>query len=145
MRFAGTRCCRRMSFLFGIRQDRWHENEVDASLTISSSLGVDDIGEPGLREISAKAVLDLVSADKVLRLPVCDEDEAALALVDSWPSSLRRLGLNISTGPVVPFRATELITKEGNVPGEPCTPPVDEPCAGHEGDMAAGRAQVRVL
>ena len=34
--------------LFGIRQDRWHENEVDASLTISSSLGVDDIGEPGL-------------------------------------------------------------------------------------------------
>ena len=102
--------------LFGIRQDRWHENEVDASLTISSSLGVDDIGEPGLREISAKAVLDLVSADKVLRLPVCDEDEAALALVDSWPSSLRRLGLNISTGPVVPFRATELITKEGNVP-----------------------------
>ena len=61
-------------------------------------------------------MLDLVSADKVLRLPVCDEDEAALALVDSWPSSLRRLGLNISTGPVVPFRATELITKEGNVP-----------------------------
>ena len=102
--------------LSGIRQDRWHENEVDDSLTISSSLGVDDIGEPGLREISAKAVLDLVSADKVLRLPVCDEDDAALALVDSWPSSLRRLGLNISTGPVVPFRATELITKEGNVP-----------------------------
>ena len=102
--------------LSGVRQDRWHENEVDASVTISSSLGVDDFGEPGLREISAKAVLDLASADKVLRLPVCDEDEAALALVDSWPSSLRRLGLNISTGPVVPFRATELITKEGNVP-----------------------------
>ena len=54
--------------LSGVRQDRWHENEVDASVTISSSLGVDDIGEPGLREISAKAVLDLASADKVLRL-----------------------------------------------------------------------------
>ena len=102
--------------LSGIRQDRWHQNEVDASLTISSSLGVHDIDEPGLREISANAVLDLASADKVLRLPVCDEDEAALALVDSWPSSLRRLGPNISTGPVVPFRATELITKEGTVP-----------------------------
>ena len=54
--------------------------------------------------------------DKVLRLPVCDDDEEALALVDSWPSSLAEQGLNISTGPVVPFRATELIAGEGNVP-----------------------------
>ena len=61
-------------------------------------------------------MLDFVSADKVLRLPVCDEHEAAQALVDSWPSSLRGQGLNISTGPVVPFRATELMAREGDVP-----------------------------
>ena len=36
--------------------------------------------------------------------------------MDSWPSTLQSLGLNISTGPVVPFRATERIGKEGNVP-----------------------------
>ena len=40
---------------------------------------------------------------------ICDEDEAALALVDSWPSRLRGQGLSISTGPVVLFRATEPI------------------------------------
>ena len=61
--------------------------------------------------------LDLASVDKVLRLPVRDKDDDVLALVDSWPSSLRDLGLNISTGPVVPFRATEFIREEGEVPG----------------------------
>ena len=100
----------------GVRQDRWHKNGTAASLTISSSLGVDDIDESSAREVSADAVLDLDSVDKVLRLPVCDDDEEVLALVDSWPSSLRDLGLNISTGPVVPFRATELVVGEGEVP-----------------------------
>ena len=100
----------------GVRQDRWHENGATASLSISSSLGVDDIGAPDTRETPADAVLDFASAEKVLRLPVCDEDEEALALVDSWPGSLAALGLSISTGPVVPFRAKELIASQGEVP-----------------------------
>ena len=100
----------------GVRQDRWHENGATAPLSISSSLGIDDIGGPSTRETLAHAVLNLASADKVLRIPVCDEDHEALALVDSWPSSLAALGLNISTGPVVPFRATELIAMQGEVP-----------------------------
>ena len=100
----------------GVRQDRWHENEPAAHLTISSSLGVHDIDEPNVRELSASTVLDFASIDKILRLPICDDDDEAVALVDSWPSSLNDLGLNISTGPVVPFRATELIAREGKVP-----------------------------
>ena len=100
----------------GVRQDRWHGNRSAMPLAISSSFGVDDIHKPSVREVSAEKVLDLASVDKVLRLPVCDDDEEALALVDSWPSSLAEQGLNISTGPVVPFRATELIAGEGNVP-----------------------------
>ena len=100
----------------GVRQDRWHGNRGTMPLAISSSFGVDDIHKPSVREVSAEKVLDLASVDKVLRLPVCDDDEEALALVDSWPSSLAEQGLSISTGPVVPFRATELIAGEGNVP-----------------------------
>ena len=100
----------------GIRQDRWHGNGAAAPLAISSSLGIDDIDESGAREVSARAALDFASVDKVLRLPVCDKDEEALALVDSWPGNLRDLGLSISTGPVVPFRATELVAREGKVP-----------------------------
>ena len=102
--------------LSGIRQDRWYENGARAGVAISSSLGVADIDEAGSRELPARAVLDLASVDKVLRLPVCDADDDALALVDSWPTDLRGLGLDISTGPVVPFRATEFVSREGKVP-----------------------------
>ena len=100
----------------GVREDSWAGNGATAQVAISSSMGVDDIDGSGIRRVPANAVLDLASVDKVLRLPVCDEDEEALAMVDSWPSNLHDLGLNISTGPVVPFRATELVAGEGAVP-----------------------------
>lgn len=101
--------------LSGIRQDRWHAR-TGASLAISSSVGIDDIDESCRREVRTCAVLDLASADRVLRIPVGDEDDDALALVDSWPTSLADLGLNISTGPVVPFRAAKLVAREDDVP-----------------------------
>ena len=100
----------------GVREERWYQGRANTPLVISSSRGVLDIGAPSRREVRTNAVLEFTSVDKVLRLPICDEDDDALALVDSWPSNLHRLGLNISTGPVVPFRATKLIDKEGTVP-----------------------------
>ena len=100
----------------GIRQDRWHGNGAGAPIAISSSFGVSDINESSAREVSASVALDFASMDKILRLPTCDNDDDALALVDSWSGSLCGLGLNISTGPVVPFRATEFIAREGNIP-----------------------------
>ncbi len=103
--------------LCGIRQVRWYENGVHARLAISSSRGVSELEHTGNRELPVSAVLDLASMDKVLRLPICDADDEALAQVDSWPTNLHGLGLNISTGPVVPFRATELVVREAKVPG----------------------------
>ena len=100
----------------GVRKDRWQRNGSRARLDISSSLGVADINRAVSREHAIAAVLDLESADKVLRLPICDADEDALALVGSWPTDLRGLGLEISTGPVVPFRATEHVSMKGTVP-----------------------------
>ena len=102
--------------LSGVREDREHQSRANTPVAISSSRGILDIGATSRREVPSNTVLEFASVDKVLRLPVCDEDDDALALVDSWPSSLHSHGLNISTGPVVPFRATELIDKEGTVP-----------------------------
>ena len=102
--------------LSGIRQDPHDRDGADGRLILSSSRGIRDISEPDRREVPLGVVLDFASADRVLRLPLCDEDEEALALVDSWPSSLRGLGLNVSTGPVVPFRATEFVCAEGRAP-----------------------------
>ena len=102
----------------GVRQDEWHKTHTPVSLGITSSVGVEDIEARNTRSVTADTVLQVGSVDRVLRLPVCDEDEQALAIVDSWPSSLAGLGMNISTGPVVPFRATELVVETGAIPSE---------------------------
>ena len=103
--------------LSGVRRDRRRGNGSDAPLAISSSRGAADIGEAVRRELPAGLVLDLESGNRVLRVPVCDEEEDALALVDSWPGGLHSLGLSVSTGPVVAFRAKEHICRHGAAPG----------------------------
>ncbi|SFI40267.1 Eco57I restriction-modification methylase domain-containing protein [Albimonas pacifica] len=100
----------------GLRNDHWHARQPEATLTVSSSRGVRDISKPDRRVLPMPTALDLTTADRVLRLPLTEEDDAVLALIDCWPSNLHDLGLNISTGPVVPFRATELISTDGDVP-----------------------------
>ena len=102
--------------LFGIRQDGWHIACNSSELSISSSVGVQDINSGDKRALPTRAALDIHSLDKVLRLPINDADDAALALVHSWPTSLHGLGLDVSTGPVVPFRATNLVCKDGKLP-----------------------------
>ena len=100
----------------GVRENHWHRVKRNTLFALSFSSGLSDIAESDCRKVSMETVLNLSSVDKVLRLPLSNKDDAVLALVDSWPDTLHSLGLNISTGPVVPFRATELIDKEGSVP-----------------------------
>ena len=87
-----------------------------APFVLSSSKGVADLNESYRRTTSLQAALDLDDSDRVLRLPVSDEDAQVLELVDSWHNTLASLGLAISTGPVVPFRARDLVDREGQVP-----------------------------
>lgn len=57
------------------------------------------------RLLAAGHVLDDSSGDMVLRIPEDPVDSEVIALVESWPSRFRDLGLRVSTGPVVAFRA----------------------------------------
>ena len=100
----------------GRRENGWCANGAGARLTISSSQGVGDIDAPRSREVALSRALNDKSAEMVLRLPACEDEDDVLELVDSWPSSLGEQGLRISTGPVVPFRATEFVAREGRVP-----------------------------
>ena len=103
--------------LVGLRQDGWLRQEPDDLMTISSSNGVSDLKTSDRRAVRVDSVLDMASREKVLRLPVSEAEDDLTRLVDSWPGSLRAYGLQISTGPVVPFRATQFIDKAGEVPG----------------------------
>jgi adenine-specific DNA-methyltransferase len=80
---------------------------------LSSSAGIQDLGRAQHR---IKPMGEILDSDNVLHLPLTDHDDAIVKLVQSWSGNLREYGLEISTGPVVPFRATPLITDSGAVP-----------------------------
>lgn len=101
--------------LKGTRQDGWTLRNTREIMGISSSHGLSDLDGQVPRSVRLEDVLDMRSRDKVLRLPTCSEDEELVRLVESWTGSFDAYGLRISTGPVVPFRATELIAKAGDV------------------------------
>ena len=100
----------------GMREDHWSKAKCTRSLALSSSRGADDISDSDHHVVPMEVTLDLTSVNKILRLPLSGKDDAALALIDSWPNALHSLGLKISTGRVVAFRATDLIDQEGSVP-----------------------------
>ena len=106
--------------LAGRRRDGWlaGDGEADGScaVAISASRGVADLGQPQRRRAPMAAVLNPKDPHRVLRLPLSDADASVLALVESWPCTLGDLGLSVSTGPVVPFRAGSAVCASGNVP-----------------------------
>jgi adenine-specific DNA-methyltransferase len=92
--------------LLAERSDR----DSDIRLSSSASSDFDQITQ---RRKSSEEVL---GADNILHLALTDEDDAVGRIVRSWSGSLRAYGMEISTGPVVPFRATEFVCPDGDVP-----------------------------
>jgi adenine-specific DNA-methyltransferase len=52
------------------------------------------------------------NGETFIRIPTSSRDVDILHVIDKWPATLRDLGLEISTGPVVPFRAEEYLLPE---------------------------------
>lgn len=125
--------CLNAIHLFGSRTDAFDKDEVlqenviikagrgDSSqnheiiVTVSSSIGIKDLDNAPTRTIPLKDLIDFESKNLVLRIPTTDQEDRVVELVHSWKNTLHSLGLQISTGPVVPFRATEYLhDKESN-------------------------------
>lgn len=98
------------------REPHWHRQSHKCRVTISSSQGIGDIDRPSRQNLALHSVLDVTSSENVFRLPISEEDSHLMDLIDAWPCTLGTLGLAISTGPVVAFRATRLIGYRGLVP-----------------------------
>ncbi|HTQ13462.1 MAG TPA: Eco57I restriction-modification methylase domain-containing protein [Rhizomicrobium sp.] len=99
----------------GERSDHWHRKPSDVSVTISTSHGTRDLDQPEIQKMPLSSLLDMDSADKVLRIPASENDASVLSLVDGWPRLLSHFGMGISTGPVVPFRAREHLEEAGDI------------------------------
>jgi len=90
-----------------------HRGEQKVSVTVSSSNGP-AIARPVTRELPSQVILDRASVDQVVRIPASTEDSQIMATVESWPHHFEDLGLRVSTGPVVSFRATQFLLDEAN-------------------------------
>lgn len=85
------------------------EIEPNKKVTVSSSTGLKDIYQPTIKYFDAYELIDLNSKEKILHLPTNDKEETILNLVSSWQNNLLDYNINISTGPVVSFRALKFI------------------------------------
>ncbi len=80
------------------------------TITISQSRGLDDLSYPLIREMQRNLIIDQKEKDPILNLPTSDLDTHLLQTFRGWKNTLATYGLEISTGPVVPFRSTDMLT-----------------------------------
>lgn len=125
--------CIDLIHLFNTRKDTFAKDEVLQELvimrmvpagnsdriTVSYSQSISDLARPYQKEYVASEIVDVGSEEKVVYLPVDDRDEAVLSLFRSWNGNMEKYGINISTGPVVAFRAYDFIVNE---PGDDTVP-----------------------
>lgn len=83
------------------------------TVTISASAGVGDLQQPRMFLADRDQVLRPGDPHGVVCLPTDLDDVDTMHKVHGWSSSLRALGLEISTGPVVPFRTEDLVHEAG--------------------------------
>ena len=80
-------------------------------LTISMSKNK-DLNKIRKIRVQYREIIYHKNGDVFIRIPTSPIDVNILRIVDSWPNTLRDLGLEISTGPVVPFRAEDFLLPE---------------------------------
>ena len=83
-----------------------------AAVVISTSHGASDLDRPTRRRVGLASVVDLNSSALTVHIPADDADDEVAGFVRSWPLNLHRLGLEVSTGPVVAFRANRFLRSE---------------------------------
>lgn len=98
-----------------ILRTRKAEPSQSATVAVSTSAGPADLEHRRVRNVALASVVDIRSRNVIFNIPTDESDDAVIRFVRSWPSSLHRLGLEVSTGPVVAFRARKFLLHE---PGE---------------------------
>lgn len=80
-------------------------------IIISTSTGLQDIGQSKEKTYLQRDLIDLKSKEKIIHLPTNTKEEAIIDLFKSWTGSLNQYKIQISTGPVVAFRLEKFIKK----------------------------------
>lgn len=84
----------------------------DRDVIISSSAGEKDLGSPVRHSVARRSVLSATDRDATMFLPIDAQDLRVMSIFASHRFTLGQLGLEVSTGPVVPFRAADELIQE---------------------------------
>jgi adenine-specific DNA-methyltransferase len=87
---------------------------------VTTSYGKDLSDRPEAQDLPLATVLDDAAGEMLLRIPATPEDTQVLDAVEAWLHRFTDLGLRISTGPVVLFRAEQFLLSAPD--GEPAAP-----------------------
>lgn len=81
-------------------------------ILLTHSQGVKDIQNYTKKTYKISEIIDFTSKEKILHLPANETEEKIIKLFKSWKGSLNQYGIQISTGPVVSFRATQYLHEQ---------------------------------
>ena len=90
----------------------------EGTITITTSKDK-ELNVSGKIEVDYSDIISQKNSESFIRIPTSELDVKILHIIDKWPCTLGKLGMEISTGPVVDFRAKEHLRKEltkGSVP-----------------------------
>lgn len=87
-------------------------NGKSTSILVTHSNGIKDIDNYTEKLYQTNELIDLKSNEKIIHLPANELDDSVIKLFKSWSGSLHLYNIQISTGPVVSFRATEYLFEQ---------------------------------
>ena len=87
------------------------DDSDEGKVLVSFSKSTHDLAERQSLLVDVVSVLDSGSENRELSIPLCKADLDLVLAMRRWPNTLGSLGLEISTGPVVPFRATRFLAQ----------------------------------
>jgi adenine-specific DNA-methyltransferase len=87
------------------------ETQIDITnpVKVYSSQGLKDIKTPSVKIFQLQDLIDMTSQEKMLHLPINDEEEGIVNIFKRWDGSINKYNIQVSTGPVVAFRSREHI------------------------------------
>lgn len=98
------------------------KKESGKAVIITSSHGIKDIEHPKKKVFRHEDLIDLNSKEKILHFPTNGDEEFILELFKGWTGTLRQYNIQISTGPVVAFRARDFIIEHPEKEKNPSVP-----------------------
>lgn len=105
--FYGDEILQENIILYAINKDI----KLESDITISSSKDSSFVGRIEiLRDFND--IIHKKNGSIIIRLPILKIDYKIMKIMDSFPFTFQDLDIEISTGPVVPFRATEYLRDE---------------------------------